>query len=222
MKKLLCFLLSAIMIFSLFACDEIKKSEKDDEDDVRGNISSDKDDEGAELSLGKTSGGTYTNDFLGLSWTLPEGWEFYSDAEILALNNIAEGYLDEDVAKQLEKASLIYDMYAQNSSEGSTVNVVIEKLRTTKIDIKTSLESQIDMIKSSYANMGYTDVSVEYEKVTVDGQEFDGLRMTAKIQGFDFYAQIFAFKKDNYMANVTLCTLYTDTTGDLLDLFTVK
>lgn len=205
MKKIFCLLLVAVMLFSLCGCFGNEK--------------------GPEFSLGKTENSTYKNDFLGISCTLPADWVFYTDEQILALNNMVGEVLDEEAAARLEQANIVYDMYAATRDAAKNININMEKLNALQLvslNIKQTLEAQIGSIKSAYQNMGYTDIHVEYQKVTVDGKEFDGLVLTAKIQGFDFYATIFTFKKSNYLANVTVCSLQTDATKAILGYFTVQ
>lgn len=223
MKRIFCLLLAAIMMISLCGCLGDNKN-----DDVRGEIidgNTIQDEKEPGFSFGKTANNTYNNDFLGISCTLPAEWAFYTDEQILQLNNIVGDYLDEDVAELLEKATIIYDMYAINETEGSNMNINLEKLSTVQmisLDIKQTLEAQIHAIKSTYQNMGYTDTNVEYQKIKVDGKEFDGLKLTAKIQGIDFYASTFTFRKSNYLANITICSIQTDKTDTILSYFTVK
>ena len=228
MKKVLAFFAALVMLVSLCGCGN-------EPENIRGEITgkfssgaesgvlSDEDD--AEFSLGKSENNSYRNDFLGLSCTLPDDWVFYNDEQILQLNNMVGDVMDEEAAEQLKNADIIYDMYASNEADGSSINVNLEKinpLQAMTVDIKQSLESQIDMIQSTYQNMGYTDIDVTYQKTTVDGKEFDSLNITAKIQGIDFYARAFTFKKGSYFANVTVCSIGTDKTQTILGYFTVK
>ena len=123
MKKILCLLLASLMLLSLCSCFGGK-----DEDEVRGEIvSGDKQNTDGEkalkFSLGSVVSNTYNNDFLGLSCTLPSEWTFYSEAEILKINNIAGEFYDEDVKKKLENAKVIYDMYAVIAEKGYNINV---------------------------------------------------------------------------------------------------
>lgn len=197
-------------------------------DDVRGDISNEStgpNESEPEFSLGKTANNTYNNKFLGLSCTLPAEWVFFTDEQILELNNIVGDILDEEVAERLKNATIIYDMYAAYQTEGSNMNINLEKLSALQLislDIKQILEASISSIKSTYQNMGYTDTDVAYQKIKVDGKEFDGLKLTAKIQGINFYATIFTFRKGNYLANVTVCSLQTDKCDTILSYFTVK
>ncbi len=223
MKKLLAVLLTLILVFSLCGCLGGGNS-----DDVRGNINSGgqtETEKEPEFSLGKATNNTYNNDFLGISCTLPSEWVFYNDEQILQLNNIVGDVVDEDVAEKLKNANIIYDMYATYQNEGSSININLEKLNAAQIitlDIKKSLEAQIEGIKSSYQNMGYTDINATYQKITVDGKEFDALKITAKIQGINFYTTVFSFRKGNYLANVSLGSLQTDKIDTFLSYFTIK
>lgn len=226
MKKFLCLFLSIMMLISLFGC-----FGGNEPDDVRGDISGEtgaqstgSNEEKPEFSLGTATNNTYTNAFLGMSCTLPAEWVFYTDEQILEINNIVGDVVDEDIAERLENADIIYDMFATYETEGSSINVNLEKLSALQLislDIKQILEAQIDTIKTAYENMGYTDTNVAYEKITVDGKEFDGLTITAKILGIDFYATIFAFAKGNYLANVSICSIETDKTDAILSYFTL-
>lgn len=223
MKKIICFVCSVIVLLSLFGCAGNNKT-----DDVRGTIETGEQTQPQsepEFSLGKATGSTYKNDFLGISCTLPEGWTFYSDEKILEMNNLVGEYLDEDVAEQLEKATIVYDMYASSETDGSSINMNLEKLNIAQalnLDIKQTLEGQIDAIQTAYENMGYTDVKVTYQKITIDGKDFDSLKLVAKIQGIDAFTTTVAFKKGNYLANISLFSLQTDKADEILGCFTVE
>ncbi len=216
MKKVLCLLLAAIMVISFCGCGKNVRG------DINGGESSQNE---PEFSLGKSTNNTYNNDFLGLSCTLPAEWTFYSDKQILELNNVVEDAVGDDVAERLKEANIIYDMYATNTADGCNMNINLEKLNAVQIlnlNIKETLEAQIDAIKSGFQNMGYTDINVNYQKVKVGGKEFDALKLTAKIQGIDFYSTIFTFRKSNYLANITVGSIQTDKTDTILGYFTVK
>lgn len=213
MKKFLALLLAAVMVLGLCGCVQ---------EDVRGDIYDGETESEPEFSLGKTSNNIYKNDFLGLSCSLPSDWQFYSDEQILELNNITAEYIDDEVLEKIQNANLIYDMYATHPTSGSNMNLILEKVSPLKIatlDLKTSLESQIDVIKQNFENMGYTNLTVKYQKITVDGKEYDGLVLYAEIQGVSFYEKVFAFKKGSYVVNVTVGTLANDETDKVLGYF---
>lgn len=231
MKKLFCILLTVTMLLSLCLCFAGCETE-----DIRGTVSSDPTDPTESqapstpnneptFGLGNTTGHTYKNDFLGISCTLPANWVFATEKQLLEMNNVVGDYMDEDVAELLKNATIIYDMSAQYQAEGSTVNVNMEKLNALQLlslNIKQVLEAQIPGIISTYENIGYTDVNVAYEKITVDGTEFDGLRLNAKIQGLDMNLIVFTFLRGSYLANVTVGSLNADAINEVLGSFTVE
>ena len=242
MKKILCVFLSVVMILgmclALVGCgpEDIRGDiTTKPTENIRGEVSGDNNKPGEttaptqpketepDFSMGKSTGNTYNNNFLGLSCTLPADWVFYTDEQIKQLNNVVGDYMDESVKDQLKNATVIYDMQA--ATQGSSVGVNMEKLNALQIaglNIKQVLESQIPTIKDMYSQMGYTVTKAEYDKVTVDGKEFDCIKLTAKIQGMDFVLVSFAFRKSNYLATVTVGTVDASQLNAILGYFDVK
>lgn len=213
MKKILCILLAAVITMGLCACTG--------DDDVRGDITP----TDPQFSLGSTANSTYKNDFLGLSCTLPSDWEFFTDEEIRELNNIVGELVGDELQAALEKADVIYDMYASAQGGMTTINVALEKLsvlQAASMDMKTYLESQFTALKTALENMGCSDVQLEYQKITVGGKEFDGVVITSNIMGVPFYETIFCFVKGRYVANVTIGSVQTDETAKILGYFSVS
>ena len=213
MKKLLAVLLTLVLVFSLCGC------LGGNNDDVRGDITSGNQSETEketekepEFSHGKATNNTYKNDFLGISCTLPSEFVFYTDKQMLELNNIVSDVMDEEAAEKLKNANIIYDMYAVNQAAGESVNINLEKLNA----------AQINTITSSFKNMGYTDINVAYKKTAIDGKEFDSLAISAKVQGIPYYSTVFSFRKGNYLASVTFGSLQTDKTNTFASYFDVK
>ncbi len=177
------------------------------------------------FSMGRISGNTYRNDFLGLGCTIPQGWEIYSEKQLLEINNLQGESIDEEVLEQLKNSNLVFVLFAQQLNEGSSINVNMEKVAATQLltlDIQQILEAQIPTIISTYQNIGYTNVEVNYQKTTIDGKELDSLYISAKINGMDFALVCFTFMKANYMVNVSVGTLQTENLNNLLGCFTIE
>lgn len=209
MKKFLCILLAAVIVMGLCACSG--------DDDVRGEIATD-----PKLSLGTTANNTYKNDFLGLSCTLSSEWVFYTDEEILELNNFVGEAAGDALQESLENADIIQDMYASHQGGMATLNVTMQKLSALQIaglDMKASLEAQFPAIKEALENMGCANVQLKYEKITVNGKEFDGATVVASISGIPLYESLLCFTKGRYYVTVTACTLQTDDTAAIFNCF---
>ena len=213
MKKLFCVLFSVLLTVSLCACGG-------DSGDVRGQITTDPTD--PPFSLGTTANNTYKNTYLGLSCTLPSDWVFYTDEQIRELNNFVGDMAGEEYQELLKNATIIYDMYAATPDSLNSININLEKLNALQIvslDLKTVLESQFPTIKSSLENIGYTNVQMQYEKITVDGKEYDGITVTANFSGISFYETCFCFLKGQYLANVTIACLQNNNIPSILNQF---
>ena len=172
------------------------------------------------FSLGKAEGNTYKNEFLELSCSIPSGWRFYSDQEILKLNNFSADAITDPIIERLKDYKTIYMMAADNQTEGSSISIVLEKHGA--LNLKQTLEMQIHNTKKVYENQGYTDINILYQKTDVNGKNYDSLVTTAKIYGIDFYSTVFVFKKDNFLAYITVTSLFTDKTAEILGYFDVK
>lgn len=224
MKKLIVLFLTIILTLSICGCAS--------DEDIRGEITTNPtqptnatEPTEPEYAMGTAASNTYTSAFLGLSCALPGDWRFYSDEEILQMNNINSTYMDEAAQEVLRNATIIYDMAAINEANYSNININLEKLtplQAAALNLKAALEAQSPTIKTAFSNMGYTDTDVKYAKVTVDGKEFDALEICAKINGVDFYEIVFSFQKGLYMVNVTVACTGTDQIAQLLDYFTVS
>ncbi len=212
MKKFASLLLALMMMLYLCSCGIIGTP---DADDVA------KDLESGAVSLGVVENNVYRNDYFGIRCDLSEEWAFYSEEEILEMNGVAS----EGSGIDWSNAPILYDMCATHLTNYSTININMEKLSSLSaatLDIKSYLEPQFDSIKSGLTNMGYTNVTVEYAKITVKGRQYDGAKVHGVIQGIDFYEVIFCYQKGSYLVNVTVGTLQTDTTTDILNTFTIS
>ena len=212
LKKFASLLLSLVMMLCLCSCGAIATP---DADDVNQDV------ESGAIPLGVVENNVYRNDYFGIRCDLSEHWAFYTEEEILELNGVAS----KDSGIDWSNAPIIYDMCASHQTNYSTININMEKLSTltaATLDIKSYLEPQFESIKSGLTNMGYTGVTVEYAKITVDGRQLDGVKVHGVIQGLDFYEVVFCYQKGNYLVNATVGTLQTDTTADVLNTFTLS
>lgn len=210
MKKILTVLIVLALSLCIVACgdDDNKKPTQSDE--------------GQAFTFGKTDGDVYESSYIGLGFKLPENWSFADEEELNSLSGIAASRVDKNVAKLLENATLIYDMMAKNSVNGDSVLVLFEKLSpaiTSNYTTEEILKNQISVIESQFENLGFTTVNVEYDKITVDGKELDGLRTELSAIGIEQTQVNFsAITDEGYMLGVT-CSKVNGDASELLENF---
>lgn len=221
MKRFLCLFLVLAVMISLVACGGgVTPDETPDESSTEAPSQSESKNEAIPpFSLGKNSESSYHSDFLGLTVTLPDGWELYSDEDILEINGISKAMYDEDPEAAVSGASFLYDMYSVNETDGSTVSVILERggmSEMLKLDIKSVIESQFDSLRGTCEELGYTDVELSYKKITVDGRELDGYELSANYYGLVFRTVGLSFVRGNYLVSITVGALGEDSVDELL------
>ena len=178
-----------------------------------------------EFELGTITDNVYNNNFFGIKCSLPQEWSFYSKEQILQLNNLTMDFIDDNYNEALKKLDYIMAMFASSTIDSSNINIGLEKNNTflnDKINLKKILEDQIPMLVSTYNNMGFSNVTASYQKVEVDGKNYDAILLNALMQNVDFYCVCFSFLKDNYMATVSITATSLNDIDKILSYIVIK
>ncbi len=144
MKKILAFVLAAMMLLSLASC-------------------------GGSVSRGTTVGNTYKNDSIGITFTKPDGWEFL-EGDVLAVE-MNTG--DLSFKEQLNNG-VAYDAVAKNSKTGNMVIISfvnLEKKYSKDLTVEEYGEEMKKQLKQ--VNPTSTVALSDVETVELDGEEFN-------------------------------------------------
>ena len=80
-----------------------------------------------EFERGTIDGDTYRSEFFGISYTLPEDYEFATDEQLAEMANITTDMLEDEASqKALESGRVLFDMYAY-APDGQNISITIEK-----------------------------------------------------------------------------------------------
>ena len=196
--------------------DDSKKSDKkDDSDDDDDSKKSDKkddsdDDDDSEKSggfvRGEVNDGVYTNDFIGLTFEIPDGWEVLSYDEIKATMDVGLNAGGSDFEADALLNSTTYDLVARDAYKGESVMIIVEDLSKYPSNFTSE-----DFMKAAKISTEYTlpDVNIDWdldgEKDTLCGIEFDVYSMEAEIEayGISMTQEYHITEKDGYMIVVT-------------------
>lgn len=222
MKKIIAVLLVLAFAFSLVSCGS--------DDDIRGTVSTApggetsaiSGDDSAELSLGTSANNTYENKFLGIGCKLDSDWTFYTDDEILEMNNIMKDAVGEEYAEAIENAEIIYDMYALTSDSLKTVNVNIQNLGLIYgkvLDEDAYIDAALDSTKGALESMGMENVAMKKTTVTFAGETHGAIAIAGEISGIKLYEKLVCIKVGKYMANITVASYIDDSTDEVLSAF---
>lgn len=173
---------------------------------------------------GVVENNVYTSNILGMKFELPSEWAFFTDEEILNLNNITEDIVDEEIAKKLESANIIYDMYAISEEEAS-VNINFESLSVTNqllLDEGDYVEIGQKDLKPALESMGYSGIETTTGTGEIAGETHPAIEVTANINGIPFYEKVIAKKCGKYMACITIASFGENLISDILAQFSKK
>lgn len=176
------------------------------------------------FEFGAVESNKYENKFIGIGCELSTDWTFATDEEIKAQNNLAMDAVDDDLVAQIEAADIIYDMMATYSDGMSSINLNLEKIGIANYmlyDVADVLDAQIDTLMGVYSDYGYEDVTAESTVITIGGESFDGMNISAAMNGVVMNQTLFGIKcGGQYLANVTVTTFGDElTTQEVVDCF---
>ncbi len=169
------------------------KNEPESSTDTTDEIS----DENNSVSLvGTTDETTYKNEAFGFEVTL-DGWNFKTKSEIEQITGAsAELIENEELSEAVAKSYT--DMYATNSGDMDTVQVLIESLgvQGKGMSEKAYVESSLSTAKNEFEYLGMKIDVAEVDSVTFAGETHSALRLKGSISGLEFEQTQVIVKKD--------------------------
>ena len=175
--------------------------------------------ETSEEIKGEVDGQTYTNNFIGITCTLPDDYTYYDEDTIKELNGFTQDAIkDDDIKELLENSNSYTDMYAA-SLEGGNVNVALAS-NVIELDEKDFLEASIDTCKKTLESMGAEDLKVELkEDSEFCGEEMPSLEFEMTLNNTSVYETLYAVNCDGYIATITFASSDKDSNADIAECF---
>lgn len=170
---------------------------------------------------GVLEGDTYTNSYLGYSFTLPEGWSFATQEELDEMMVGADELIKEDMKEAYEysKLATIYDMVAMDGY-GRNIMVMLDNLKMYLGGMNTDEAQYIDTLNSQLSGISeevvYQTVGYPYD-ISALGRQWKVL--TVEAVDYGFYQTYCVSKLDNYMVAVIITSDDVVDISDLSDYF---
>lgn len=144
--------------------------------------------EAVPYAAGVWTDNVYTNESLGMTFPLPEGWQYGTQEELAAMMGSGQevtGYTDEE----LSATDPIYDLYIYNNSTGASIMMMAEDMSVYG-DI--SAEEYLESVSSelgAFEDQGITYQVSGMEPLTIGKTEFVSFDASAEYQGVPVYQQ---------------------------------
>lgn len=243
MKKFLALILAILMVLSLAACGESKRSSKKEkknntnvatevateeetennfnivtEAPTSGNIDISINDDAIEF--GNLEEHSFTNRDMGIGIVVPSDWTTKSIDEIATLNRTDADTMLNDFESHMSKAQVAYMFYSSDDSTGNNINITLENLAMTNnagINGEEYLELAEKTLKSAFDQMGATDVSTNITTVDIDGKTFDCIEIDSVVSGVELTQLQIVVPLGDYMAGITFTATDLDAFGYIDD-----
>ncbi|HET6785102.1 MAG TPA: hypothetical protein VFH18_03695 [Erysipelotrichaceae bacterium] len=160
MKNLFKLFLVITLGLTVSACSKTDDVKEEDEKEVVEEVVDE------DYVRGVWTDNVYTNEFVGLDFTMPEGWTLATNEELLSmLDSSNEQFLDEEAKKNYEKAieqaSTFYDFAIFNLTTGENMIMNIEDLSKNGAAILITEDQFLDVVEEQILNIE----GIEYEVV---------------------------------------------------------
>jgi len=223
MKKLIAVFMVLAMAISLAACTSDSAAQKEDKEnsDTKFTPAEREPDEDSVLGAVDSESVVWENEMLGLGFEAPEGWSFATDSELAEMAGVSSDLLKE-YSDITEIAETFFDMAASDNDSKDNVNVTIDKLTSAQAngaDLYGHLDSQIDLLRDTYKNMGYENLDFEHITVEIGSREFEGLGIKAEISGIKMEQIVFLEIVDNYLWSMSITAFNESSAEDYISNF---
>ncbi|MCM1006655.1 MAG: hypothetical protein NC485_01800 [Ruminococcus flavefaciens] len=158
-----------------------------------------------DFERGTVDGDVYSSDYSGVQFTLPSGWAFMSEEDVLATMNIGFDVTGSDLTAELLDQLVIYDSVANNSLTGESIMFMYENISKTAPDpdsftVEDYYEAAIKSASQMMSGVTLTG-SDETEAVDIGGTEYLKYEMNISYDdyGFELTQTYFGRKIDNFI-----------------------
>lgn len=182
--------------------DETESEEDETESTTEKTITAAK---GTDFKRGTVDGDVYTSDYSGVKFTLPSGWEFMSDEDVLATMNVGLDMTDSNFTAELMEQVAIYDAVANNPATQESIIIMYENISKTVPDPDNfTVEDYYDSaLKSASQMMNGVTITGDDKTETVDigGTEYIKYDMLTSYDdyGFELTQTYLGRKIDNFI-----------------------
>ncbi len=187
-KKTVAIILALVMVFCFASCKKEKK-----------------------FTLGTVNGDSYENEFIGVGYTLDEGWSFMSRADLLSEMGVDQTLSGEELEAAINQADIISDMDASIADGTESVFVQAKNMGMVFGTIMGE-DKYIDMwqeaLDEDYSENGNFD-DVVYTKEAVDfcGRKCKSLNVHLKSGDINVYQKTIFIKIDGYMIEIVVTSV---------------
>ena len=170
------------------------------------------------ISLGSWNENTYTNDFLGISYTMPDGWVRKTDEEILEDMELGAELIGNNSELNKKIAELTSVTYFMTSDITTGNNIIVMSEKTYSSNITT--DKYMDAVVKNIQKVDTINYTIgERKEETINGFKYESLDLSAVSDGITINQKYYVRKNGRYFISVVVTsTNGTDSINEMISL----
>jgi len=212
-KTFLSFAIAGTLLFTLTGCgekEEDKNKAGENNDLATNQVQTSADNNSSNLELGKWENDVYSNNFLDLKISLPEGWTIATNEELAKMMNIGADIVasEDKYLAEVAKQTGIYYASASNQSTGESILVFSEKpLRDA------TMKEYIDATAANLTKLTTMKYSIKgTSTATIGSRTYDTL--TVEVEDAGITQRYYAYKQGKYFVGIIITSVSGESTID--------
>ncbi|MCL2563536.1 MAG: hypothetical protein FWE08_05830 [Oscillospiraceae bacterium] len=170
---------------------------------------------------GRWVGNTFTSEYLGLTFTMPNGWEVATEEDLAELMDLGADFmddildLDDDFWDVLDDDIAIHDMMASNALTGSNVQIIYEKA------FGMSATQIIGQLNAEMEDVGFTAFTVS-GTTRIGDYDWHAVDLEMELFGAVITLRYFVSVENDFARVIIITTSdQAETIDEILDMFGV-
>ena len=172
-------------------------------------------------SRGAWDNNVYTNDYVHLTFTMPDGWIYGSDEEIANLMGIVVDGLKEDIniSDKILEAAVVYDMLCQDINTGTNVMVMYDNLAYYIGGTKTDVLQYMDLTKENLSKTNINYIFGEYTEDVICGNKYNMMSVSVEDTDLSYKQNFYVRKLDDIMIVIVITCMGDDSIDVIMSNF---
>ncbi len=169
---------------------------------------------------GKVTENTYENPAIGVGFSVPDGWTFYSDNEIASSLSTPVKFSDDPTMQTSEIANYFCDTAAFSEDLKSAIIVTVEEKRESTIGLlqETLIDNTISLAKKD-GNQIYDKYEIEKKQFAIGEDDVWGYDAVSTHEDVKLYQRCILTDNDKYITTIMLTSPEEAVLNELVEKF---
>lgn len=166
-----------------------------------------------ELTRGVWDGNTYTSEYAGITFTMPENWISATDEQIASMMSVSVDIMSDaglEVSEEMLQLQAIYDMMATDTLTGTSVLVMYENLAVVVGGSSYTEKQYLEEVSKQLDTASMGNANEEITEETLCGNTYTVMKVELEVQDISATQYYYMRKIDKYMQGIIISVMNGD------------